>query len=131
MDRPARLIEGALAGPIEDEMHDIALHHADVGEADVGIRIEQNPKRTRGTVVFGGTVLLGVVESPKLIAVDERGRAGCGACEIGPHVLQENLPDDDIDHGYSRDRGSPGDQAAGDRSQQGPGFVISATPQAG
>src|SRR6202041_2885791 len=123
--------EGALPGPIEDEMHDVAPHDADVGEADVGIRIEQNPKRTRGTVVFGGTVLIGVVESPKLVAVDECGRAGCGACEIGPHVLQENLPDDDIDHGYSRDCSSPRDQPAGDRGQQGAGFVGSATAQAG
>ena len=57
MVRPTGLIEGAAAGAVENEMHDVSLHRTDVGEADVGIGIEQHSKRPRSTVVLGRSIL--------------------------------------------------------------------------
>src|SRR5216683_6900641 len=96
---PTRFIKGTLPGSVEHEMHDVSPHGTDVGESDVGIRLEQHPKRTGGTVVLRGTILIGAVERSEFSPVDERGGAGRRTCEIGPEILQENLADDDIDHG--------------------------------
>src|ERR1700736_94920 len=109
MVRPTCLIKGALPGSVEHEMHDVSFHHSDIGESDVGIRIEQHSKRAGSTVVLRGTVLIGAVECSELIPVDERARAGRRSCEIGPKILQKNLADYYIDHGDSRNRGSPRD----------------------
>src|ERR1700686_3259521 len=97
-----RFIKGALPGSVEHEMHDVSLHGTDVGEPDIGIRLEQQAKRTGSTVVSGGTILIGAVDCSEFISVDERGGAGRSSCEIGPKILQKNLAHDDIDHGDSR-----------------------------
>src|ERR1700680_3842752 len=106
---PTRFLEGTLPGSVEHEMHDVSLHGTDVGESDVGIRLQQHPKGTGSTVVLRGTILIGAVERTEFIPVDERGGAGRGSREIGPQILQKNLADNDIDHGDSRNRGSPRD----------------------
>jgi hypothetical protein len=106
---PTRFVKGALPCSVEHEMHDVSLHDTDVGESDVGIRLEQHPKRTGSTVVLRGTILIGAVERSEFIPIDERGGAGRRSCEIGPKILQKNLADDDIDHGDPSNRGSPRD----------------------
>src|ERR1700736_2796476 len=107
MVRPTCLIKGALPGSVEHEMHDVSFHDPDIGESDVGIRIEQHSKRTGSTVVHRRTVLFRAVERSELVPVDERGGAGRRSREIGPKILQKNLADYDVDHGNSRNRGSP------------------------
>src|SRR5258706_6346387 len=95
---PARFVEGALPGSVEHEMHDVSLHGTDVGESDVGIRLEQHSERTGGTVVLRGTILIGAVKCSECIPVDEGSGAGRRSCKIGPKILQYHLPDDDINH---------------------------------
>src|ERR1700682_6325055 len=131
MVRPPRFVKGALPGSVEHEMHDVSFQDPDIGESDVGIRIEQHSKRTGSTVVLRRTVLIRAVEGPELIPVDERGGAGRRSCEISPKILQKNLADYYIDHGNSRNRGSPRDQAAGGCGQQGACFLASPAPKSG
>src|SRR6266436_378482 len=131
MVRPTRFIKGALPGPVEHEMHDVSVHDTHIGESDVGIRIEQHSKWTGSAVVLRRTVLIGAVEYAELISVDERGRVGRGASEIGSKILQENLADDYIDHGNPRNRGSPCDHSAGDGRQQGACFQAFSATQSG
>src|SRR6266403_1695423 len=120
---PTGFVKGALPGSVEHEMHDVSLHDADVGESDVGIRLEQHSERSGSTVVLRGTILIGAVERSEFIPVDERGGAGRRSREIGPEVLQKSLAHDDIDHGDPRNRGSPRDEASGDGGQQGACFL--------
>jgi hypothetical protein len=109
MVRPTCFIKGASPGSVEHEVHDVSFHDPDIGESDVGIRIEQHSQGTDSTVVLRRTVLVGTVECSELIPVDERGGAGRRSCEIGPKILQKNLADYYIDHGNSRNRSSPRD----------------------
>src|SRR6202011_4591452 len=88
-------------------------------------------KRTGSTVVHRRTVLFRAVERSELVPVDERGGAGRRSREIGPKILQKNLADYDVDHGNSRNRGSPRDQAAGDCGQQRACFLASPAPKSG
>src|SRR5258708_1277654 len=128
---PTRLVKSALPGSVEHEMHDLSLPHTDGGEPDVGIRFQQPPKRTGSTVVLRRTILIGAVERSEFIPVDERGGAGRRSREIGPKILQKNLADDDVDHGDPRNRGSPRDEAARDRRQQGACFLAPPAPKSG
>ena len=114
MVRPSRFIKGADAGAVQHEMHHVSLHHADVGEANIGIGVEQYLKRPRCAVVLRRTVLGGAGDGAQLGGVDERCRVGGGAREVSPDVLQENLPDDDVNHRDSRNGRSPCDQTADD-----------------
>src|SRR5712664_649186 len=131
MVRSTGLIEGSWPGSVEHEMHDVSIHDPDIGESNVGIGIEQHSKRTGSAVALRRTILVGAVECSELIPVDERGSAGRRSCKIGPEILQKYLADYDVDHGNSRNRGAPRDQAAGDSGQQGACFLASPAPKSG
>jgi hypothetical protein len=76
---PAGFVEGALPGTVEQEIHVVPAHHSHVGKSDIGIRVEQYPKGAGCAVVLRRTILIGIVERPELVAVDECGSARRGA----------------------------------------------------
>ena len=111
---PGRWIALVQRRAVEYEVHAVAVDHAHVGEANVGVVSQQDPERLGRALVSGRAVLVGTGELLEIGPVHQCGGTGRGASQIGAQVLQQDLAHDHIDYADARHGGAPGDQATED-----------------